>query len=54
MNKKLTFKSEKEDKKTYIKYAVIFAFLSFIEAVMITEMTKIPVKIIPIYMGKWS
>lgn len=49
MNKKLTFKSKQEDKKTYIKYVVIFAFLSFIEAVMIAEMTKIPVRIIPIY-----
>lgn len=54
MNKKFTFKSREEDKKAYVKYAIIFATLSFIESVIIAEMTKIQMKIIPIYMGKYS
>lgn len=47
MNKKLTFKSNNDD-KAYFKYALIFGILSCIEAVMIAELTKIPVPAISI------
>ncbi|MGL5614785.1 MAG: GtrA family protein [Sarcina sp.] len=47
MNKKLTFKSNNDD-KAYFKYALIFGILSFIEAIMIAELTKIQVSAISI------
>lgn len=48
MNKKLTFKSKENNKKAYTRYAIIFALLSFIEAIIIVEMTKISVSFVSI------
>lgn len=42
MNQRLTFKS-KSGLKNYFKYAILIGFLSFLEAVVIVQLTKIHV-----------